>query len=363
MSDTTTSYTMIDTQEALLEWKERALQQPSGKVALDLEADSLHRYHERLCLIQYADGDYSCMLDPLSIENMAPFTNWLSQAEVWMHGADYDMFLFLHTWGILPKIILDTQTAARLLGFRQFGLAALVEHFYGVKLSKSSQKADWGQRPLPPNMLNYALNDVNYMPDMAERLVEELRAKKRYHWFLESCQHDMARARERFAAGNPEPWRIQGSGKLNRRGLAALKELWTWRDLEAAVRDKPVFMICSNAELIDWSIILQDQGAICPPNRFHNHRRARFQAAIQHFYRMDEDEYPQRLHLPRHPKKDSFETRLDQLISIRNQVAESLDIDPSIIASRAVLEAIADQEELASTSLMHWQQELLGFRS
>lgn len=122
----------------------------AGRVVLDLEADSLHRYQEKICLIQYADETGSCLIDPLSIEDMGPFYNWLKETEVWMHGADYDMSLFQNAWETLPAMIWDTQTAARLLGFRQFGLAALVEHFHGITLSKSSQKADWARAtPFP----------------------------------------------------------------------------------------------------------------------------------------------------------------------------------------------------------------------
>ena len=179
---------MISEKEELLEWRKRAAAQPAGRVVLDLEADSLHRYQEKICLIQYADETGSCLIDPLSIEDMGPFYNWLKETEVWMHGADYDMSLFQHAWETLPAMIWDTQTAARLLGFRQFGLAALVEHFYGITLSKSSQKADWARRPLSPTMVTYALNDVNYMLDMADKLTAALREKGRMGWFEEISQ-------------------------------------------------------------------------------------------------------------------------------------------------------------------------------
>lgn len=236
---------MISEKEELLEWRKRAAAQPKGRVVLDLEADSLHRYQEKICLIQYADETGSCLIDPLAIEDMSPFYNWLRDTEVWMHGADYDMCLFQRAWETLPAMIWDTQTAARLLGFRQFGLAALVEHFHGVTLSKSSQKADWARRPLSPTMVTYALNDVNYMLDMADKLMTALREKGRVGWFEEICRHSMERARERYLTGHPDPWRIQGSGKLNRKGLAALRELWAWRDSEAKSWDRPSFMVLS----------------------------------------------------------------------------------------------------------------------
>ena len=352
---------MISEKEELLEWRKRAAAQPAGRVVLDLEADSLHRYQEKICLIQYADETGSCLIDPLSIEDMGPFYNWLKETEVWMHGADYDMSLFQNAWETLPAMIWDTQAAARLLGFRQFGLAALVEHFHGITLSKSSQKADWARRPLSPTMVTYALNDVNYMLDMADKLTAALREKGRMGWFEEICRHSMDRARERHLAGHQDPWRIQGCGKLNRKGLAALRELWTWRDAEAKAWDKPAFMVCSNADLIQWSLALQEQRTVTPPPRFHSHRRSRFMNALQKFYLLDEDDYPCRPRIQRRQHSDQFEAKLARLCKLRDEKAEELGMEGSFLITRASLEAIAEDREKGVSTLLNWQKEALGF--
>lgn len=352
---------MISEKEELLEWRLRAGSQPRARVVLDLEADSLHRYQEKICLIQYADASGSCLIDPLETEDMSPFYQWLQESEVWMHGADYDMCLFQRAANVLPAMLWDTQTAARLLGFRQFGLAALVEHYYGVKLCKSSQKADWARRPLSETMLTYALNDVNYMLEMADKLTASLRELGRFDWFEETCRYSMARARERHINGHPDPWRIQGSGKLNRKGLAALRELWGWRDAEAKQWDKPAFMVCGNADLIQWSIALQEQRSVVPSTRFHAHRRARFLDAVQQFYLMDEEEYPQRPQIQRRQHCDLFEEKVAQLIQKRDQVAEELNIEGSFIVTRASLEAIAENEEQGIATLLNWQKQVMGF--
>lgn len=351
---------MISEKEELLEWRKRASAQPRAQVVLDLEADSLHRYQEKICLIQYADADGSCLIDPLAIEDMSPFYNWLQETEVWMHGADYDMCLFQRAWNALPAMIWDTQTAARLLGFRQFGLAALVEHFYDIALSKASQKADWAKRPLSETMVVYALNDVNYMLEMADKLTSSLRDKDRMGWFEEICRHSMTRARERHLAGHQDPWRIQGCGKLNRKGLAALREVWTWRDEEARVWDKPAFMVCSNADLIHWSQALQDQRAVTPLPRFHAHRRNRFNDAVQKFYLLDEDDYPSRPHLVRRQHSDQFEANLERLCKLRDDRAAQLDMEGAFLITRASLEAIAEDEEKGISALLNWQKEALG---
>lgn len=350
---------MITDRERLQDWRKRADAQAPGRVVLDLEADSLHRYRERLCLIQYADADGVEIIDPLAIDDMSLFTGWLGRTQVWMHGADYDMCLLQGAYGILPELILDTQIAARLLGFSQFGLAALVEHFYGITLSKKNQKADWGVRPIPEDMLEYAQGDVVYMLDMADKLVAQLRRHGRYDWFMESCECNLQRGRERFAAGHEDAWRIKGSGKLDRRGLAALRVLWHWRAAEAADWDRPAFMVCSNDDLLAWSLRLQEFGIVTPYSRWQASRAARFRKAIEHFQLLDEEEYPK---IPRqkHRRQDShFEQHLEHWQARRDSVAAALKLEPAVVAPRSQLEAIAHNEDEGLAQLMRWQRELL----
>ncbi len=352
---------MIDDKDGLITWRAHATKQSQGRMVLDLEADSLHRYSESICLIQYADDSMSTLIDPLAIEDITPFTQWLSQSTIWMHGADYDMTLMLKKWNLLPEMILDTQTAARLLGFRQFGLAALIKHYYDIEVSKAAQKADWAKRPLPENMLNYALSDVHYILGMADQLVAGLQEKGRHHWFTEICEHSMERARQRNATPNEDPWRIQGSGRLTRKGLAALKILWTWRDGEAKIWDKPTFMVCSNADLIQWANAFQESKPLVPSHRFHNQRKKRFNEVIQQLYLIDEDEYPKKFFTPRKPHSDLFEEKLERLGERRNERAEILGIEPSFLITRASLEAIAENEEEGLGQLLNWQREALQF--
>lgn len=353
---------MIDTKEALWEWKARAQRQPAGKITLDLEADSLHRYHEKLCLIQYADQEGCLIIDPLSIEDLSPFSTWMTSTEIWMHGADYDMTLFRGAFDAMPAMIWDTQIAARLLGFRKFGLAHLVEHFFGIVLSKTSQKADWAKRPLSEKMLEYAENDVRYMLEMSERLVSSLKEKGRYDWFVESCDHAMQKSRLKDQDPAKEHWRIQGSGKLAPRGLAALRSLWNWRDKEARTWDRPPFMVCSNADLLNWSQALQDRKRIDIPVRYSKSRRQHLEQTLTDFHNLDTHEYPEKIRHPRRVRDEYFDKKVDALIAIRDEAAESLDMEPSFIAPRGTLEEIVREEEKGIAQLMSWQREILGFQ-
>ena len=350
---------MITDSEALFQWKVRATAQPQGRTVLDLEADSLHRHREKLCLIQYADAEGVVIIDPLALEDMRLFTLWLEQADVWMHGADYDMSLLQNAFGTLPHMILDTQIAARLLGFQQFGLAALVEHYYGVVLSKKNQRANWGLRPMPADMKEYAQGDVKYMLEMADKLVAELHQVGRYEWFIESCACNLQHGRDRHASSGQEPWRIKGSGRLTRRGLAALRTLWTWRDQEAAAVDRPAFVVCSNDDLLRWSTALQEFRYVSPLHSMHAHRANRFRKAVERFHLMDEEEYPSMLKRTHHESDANFDSRVDKWAARRNAQAELLALDPSLIATRSQIEAIASNEDKGLSQLMNWQRNLL----
>ena len=165
-----------------------------------------------------------------------------------------------------------------------------------------------------------------------------------------------------YLAGEPykSGLKAQGCGKLNRKGLAALREMWTWRDAEAKTWDKPAFMVCSNADLIQWSVALQEQRTVAPPPRFHAHRRSRFMNALQKFYLLDEEDYPCRPRIQRRQHSEQFEDNLARLCKLRDEKAEELGMEGSFLITRASLEAIAEDKEKGMATLLNWQKEALG---
>lgn len=327
--------------------------------AVDTEADSLHRYSESLCLIQFSDGDNHVLIDPLAIDDLSPLKDYLGKVTCWMHGADYDMHMLKEHLGVIPPVVFDTQIGARLLGVRKFGYSDLVQHYMGVELEKTSQKADWAKRPLTAVMEKYALNDVIYLLPMAGIIVKQLKEKGRYDWFLESCEAAREKSFEK-KAGKEDPWRIKGSGKLQPEGLNFLKALWYWRDAEAASWDRPSFMVTGNKQLIEWSIGLVDGKKPQLPRHFRNSRVRNFHKAVAAARAVPEQDMPQRIRGKRRRKDPEFEAKLDKLIASRNRIAEELDIDGSLIAPRAPLEAIAGGHENAVDQLLGWQRKLLG---
>ena len=285
--------------------------------AIDTEADSLHRYRESLCLVQFASPDESVLIDPLALDDLLPLRDFLHSATVWMHGADYDMTMLRREFGSLPERVFDTQIGARLLGVRKFGLANLVEHYFDVKLSKSSQKADWGRRPLSDKMVEYALNDVRYLLPMADKIVAGLKELGRYDWFVESCGAAQTKVLERDET-REEPWRVQGAGRLERKGLNFLKELWHWRDEEARSWDRPTFMVATNRQLVEWSTRLAGGKSVEVPGHYRGDRRRRLNETIAKAKSMPSADHPQRVRGLRRRRDGDFERRVAELIERRS---------------------------------------------
>ena len=351
---------MIDTAERLSSHLDSSRQGSENPVcAIDTEADSLHRYRESLCLIQFADRRQCVLIDPLAIDDLSPLGSYLAEATVWMHGADYDMTMFKRQFGALPAVVYDTQIGARLLGVRRFGLGDLVNQYFGIELSKSSQKADWGKRPLSPKMIEYALNDVHYLLEMGDMIVAGLKNKGRYEWFEESCLAARQRVLDRDDS-KEEVWRVQGSGKLDRYGLACLRALWHWRDGEAKAWDRPSFMVAPNRQLLEWSIELDAGKSITLPNHFRPERVKKFRAALAAVKELPESEWPERPCGKRRKRDRDFERKVDALIHLREQTAAALDIEGSLIAPRAVLETLAAGDAQPEDVLLVWQRKCLG---
>jgi len=353
---------MIETKEALNAWLAPLRSQAQPITAVDTEADSLYRYSERLCLVQISDGNRHELIDSLAIDDLSILGEFLKTSHTWMHGADYDMTMLLRSMDVCPPVVYDTQVGARLLGVQRFGYGNLVEDYLGVTLEKSSQKANWGKRPLTPKMSEYALNDVVYLFPLAEKIVSDLKEKGRYDWFLESCEAARDKVLNRTAIENPEPWRINGSGKLNSRGLCYLRTLWYWRDKEAAEWDKPTYMVLTNKEMIRWCDTLANGGSISTPDRYRSQRRKRLKDALSQAKGEPQDQWPVRPRGKRRRLDEEFETRVAGLQKIRDTRARELEIDPSLIIARATMEALCvpDTEVQPDDLLLNWQRNILG---
>jgi len=369
--------------------------QAVDRLALDTEADSLHSYREKLCLLQIsmpsavipsnvegsrgtaskvALGDPSTSLrttvqsvcdfivDPLSTVDLEPLRCALEQREIVLHAADYDLRMLRRGLNFRGSRIFDTVIAARLLGIREFSLGALVKRFFGVELHKHSQKANWALRPLLPRMLKYAVDDVHYLLPLAAKLEQELQRVHRRDWFQQSCERaiELAAAdRERI---QDELWRIGGAGALNPHTGAVLRALWQWREAEAEMADRPPFHILQNHELLK-SAENFTSGRVPDYKHFSGRRRQTFREAAKIALQSPQSEWPVMRRRSGTRPTAEMRRRADQLRERRDNAAEQLGLERSFIASRGALETIAADPARAPALLAPWQRELIGIDS
>src|SRR5215469_16810058 len=336
--------------------------QAADRVALDTEADSLHSYREKLCLVQISvpstdatSGEDDFIVDPLSNLDLEPLRHALESREIVLHAADYDLRMLRLGLNFTASKIFDTVIAARLLGIREFSLGALLKRFFDIELHKHSQKANWALRPLPPRMLKYALDDVHYLLPLAAKLEEELARVHRCDWFRQSCDRAIesaAAARERT---EDELWRIAGAGALDPHTGAVLRVLWQWREAEAELADRPPFHILHNRELLEAAENFTS-GRVPDYKHFSARRRHNFREAAKIALQSPQSEWPVMRRRSGSRPTSEMRQRADQLRQQRDKAAMRLGLEGSFIGSRGALEAIAADPTRATALLVPWQR-------
>jgi ribonuclease D len=350
---------VIDTQEKLADFL--PVLNSAAWLAIDTEADSLHAYPEKVCLIQVSTTAGDRLIDPLAKMDINPFLDALAGRELIFHAADYDLRLLRKHHDFTPTTIFDTMLAARLLGERQFGLGALVEKFLGVKLDKGPQKADWAQRPLTPRMEEYARNDTRFLKTLEEKLRAELIAKGRLAWHEESCARLIVESSVPSVIDPDDCWRIKGSTFLESPALAVLRELWHWREREAVAASRPPFFVLAHEKMIEIALAVSERQPVDPliPPRMHPRRRENLLKAVAAAQAVPAEQFPAKIqHRSERPTEAEFR-RFREMEKVRDRHAHELQIDPTLIAPKSVLGNLARDWELHAPELMAWQRGLL----
>ncbi len=317
------------------------------EIAIDTEGASFHRFIDRIYLLQITTRDRSAILDPLPIGMPRGLGAILEDpsVEVVFHDADYDLRLLHQDYGWNVNRIFDTRIAAQLLGIKAFGLAALLEQFFNVKLDKKHQRADWSLRPLPPGMLDYAAQDTRFLLDLRDQLKSRLEKLGRIEWAeeefvrLEGTKWDEDDGSQAFL-------RIKGARDLTRRELALLRELVPWRDSVAREVDRATFRVMGNEVLLEIARTapktVKDLSTLKGmPRGILDRGASAILGAVQRGLEVAEE------HLPRFPRaakwdrEEDFDSRVAKLKAVRDAAATRLLLDPGVLCSRERLEAIA----------------------
>ena len=337
------------------------------EIALDTEGASFHRFVDRVYLLQLSTRTRHAVVDPLPIGVPAGLGALLEDPaiEVVFHDADYDLRLLQQDYGWHIRTIFDTRIAAQLLGYSAFGLAALLERFFDVKLDKKHQRADWSMRPLTGDMLDYAAQDTRWLLQLRDHMASELERMGRTAW-----------AREEFALLEGTRWtddepgmsylRLKGARDLSRRELAVLRELVPWRDEVAGELDRATFRVLGNEQLLEISRSQpQSKEALGKikgmPRAILEQRGADLLDAVRRALAVPDADLPKFPRAARWDRDPDFDARVSALKTARDAAAKRLELDPGVLCSRDRLEAVARKnpatvEEVAEVpELRRWQ--------
>jgi ribonuclease D len=313
------------------------------------------------------------VVDPLAVGTLAPLAEPLADpaVEIVFHDADYDLRLLDREYGFGANHLFDTRVAAQLLNEPGVGLAALLEKYFGVKLDKRFQRADWSARPLSPAMLEYAAADTRNLPGLRDLLQERLREKGRLAWAEEEFSL-LSRIHGTPADGAEPGWlRVKGARALRGRELAVLRELWEWREATAQRADRATFRILNNEPMLAMAkqppTDLAALRTVPGVSADQAERRGReILGAVRRAMEVPEAELPRFERPPRRRPDPALEARLERLKVIRNQLAAKYDLPPGVLCPNGTLETIAQTnpstlEELGGIEeLRRWQLGEIG---
>ena len=321
----------------------------AATVAIDTEADSLHHYPGKLCLVQVAsDRGHAHLIDPLALPTLAalrPLCADPATVKV-LHAAENDMAYLKRLYGFSFVSLFDTALAARFLGVAALSLDGLLTQFLGLEPVKSRQKDDWSRRPLSAEQETYALNDVLHLGDLRARLLEELDAKGRVGWVEEECAALAASSPPEKVVDPDAYLRLKGAKDLDPRGWGVLRELYQMREAMALRLDRPPFMIVGNESLVALAAKRPksaDEILAVPGCSQSVVRRAgaAILEAVARGESLGADALPVRRQAPRPAISAAVRRRADALRAWRPKAAQEIGLDPGVLFPQRVIDRLA----------------------
>ncbi|MFN8445326.1 MAG: HRDC domain-containing protein [Caldilineaceae bacterium] len=350
--------------ERLLEQMLSHLSQQSI-VAIDTESNSLFAYYPRVCLIQLStpiEREQSkrhplrvldFLIDPLrlSLEQVALIGRILAErkTEVVMHAAENDIILLQREFGFQFPSVFDTQLAARFLGWKQIGLAALLETHFNVISDKRMQRTNWGERPLNPQQIAYAQMDTHYLLALRAMQIEQLQNVNRWQAAQDAFQR-LSRLRAQDYVNNERNfWQMRVSREIDRACTGVLQALWEWREGEAQRTNRPPFKIMNDEVLFQ----LASRQPATPQglndiSGLSGHQAQRYGSVLLQVIRTGQKQpipqEPEPALSPEQMLDKSARRRFDKLRTWRNEQALQSDLAPELIFTNQTLIEIAQAD-------------------
>ncbi|MEN8173010.1 MAG: HRDC domain-containing protein [Chloroflexota bacterium] len=322
-------------------------------IAVDTEANSLYAYYERVCLIQFSTPETDYLVDTFAFDDLSSLAPIFANPDIEkiFHAAEYDVLILRREFDFSFARIFDTMVAARILGWESVGLGALLESEFKIRVNKKYQRANWGLRPIPQEMLTYAQVDTHFLIALRNQLKTALKAKGLWHLALEDFNRSCHPNGQQERTPIEQCWRIKGMRDLGPQQLAVLRELCFFRDREAQKVDRPLFKVISNKALIEaattWPSTLDEVQAVHGISPRQARRIGRgILAAVQRGKKADPPR-PQRNARPNGNHLD----RIDRLRRWRKNHARNLGVQSDIILPKDILNKIAAENPRSTQSL------------
>jgi ribonuclease D len=314
-------------------------------LAVDTESNSLFAYQEQVCLVQFSVETNDYLVDPLAISDLSPLEPVFAdpRTEKIFHAAEYDIICLKRDFGFRFENIFDTMVAARILGRPAVGLGSVLEAEFGITLDKRYQRANWGQRPLPPAQKAYARYDSHYLIPLRQRLHAELVQTGRW----ELAQEDFQRLCQTAVPNPTHPadacWRLAGNTEITPRQAAVLQALCDYREIRARQSNQPQFKVLSNSALVELALASPQNTAELMEIRSISPRLLERHAdGLLHAIRAGQLNAP----LPRprrnHHRDEELANRLDALRNWRKETGQHWKVESDVILPRDVMQAIAE---------------------
>ncbi len=329
-------------------------------IAVDTESNSMFAYKEQVCLIQISTPEADYLIDTLELEDLSPLGPVFADpaVEKVFHAAEYDLICLQRDYGFEFANLFDTMVASRILGREKVGLGSILENVYGVKLDKRYQRANWGQRPLPPDLLAYARLDTHYLIPLHERLKKELETCDRWPLaeedFIRACrvnQPELPSLEERL-------WRKNGVRDLSPQQIAALFELFRYREQVAQSRNRPVFKVIGDKTLMAIAEVLpEDETELSELPGMSRGQMKRHAHRLLACVRRGMGANPPKR--PRHTRADDdFIDRLDSLRNWRKRTARQMEVESDVVLPRDLMHTLARQNPAGREELQQVMQEV-----
>lgn len=337
-------------------------------IAVDTESNSLYAYQEQVCLIQFSTTKKDFLVDPLALEDLSVLAPLFASraVEKVFHAAEYDVMTMKRDFGFEFDNLFDTMLAARILGWKKFGLGSILETRYGVHLNKRYQRANWGKRPLPGDMLAYAQLDTHYLIPLRDRLQADLKAAGR--WDLAAEDFERLRHIDEHESNDVDEacWRVSGAYDLPAQKAAVLQELCLYRDKMAQAMDRPLFKVINDRSLLaiaeasprNLKELRQLPGMT--NRQVQRHGEALLRAVERGL--KSEPLYP-----PRSPRPDdAYLDRVDALRYWRKITAREMGVNSDVVMPRDLLYTIASKNPRVERDLnaileeVPWRRERFG---